>query len=107
MWERLNYFDINITHCLSIIKQDPIADNYVSHSSVFSVENVRALCTGENGFGYKGSTFHRIIPGFMIQVNEQEAFVLSKPHRQQTIDSQSIYTNSQGTVWKTMNTVVD
>src|SRR5690606_17820593 len=47
--------------------KDRININLFTETTPKTCENFLKLCTGELGYGYAGSTFHRIIPGFMLQ----------------------------------------
>eukprot|EP00062_Callorhinchus_milii_P018643 gi/632972342/ref/XP_007902610.1/ PREDICTED: E3 SUMO-protein ligase RanBP2 isoform X4 [Callorhinchus milii] len=57
------YFDVRTDHeILGKITMELLA-NIVPRTA----ENFRALCTGEKGFGFKNSTFHRVFPEFVCQ----------------------------------------
>jgi cyclophilin family peptidyl-prolyl cis-trans isomerase len=57
------YFDIGVDGEMIGRVEMTLASGVVPKTT----ENFVKLCTGEKGFGYAGSPFHRIIPNFMCQ----------------------------------------
>ncbi|KAG2129334.1 putative cyclophilin [Suillus cothurnatus] len=57
------YFDITINGNAAGRIVFKLFDDVVPRTA----RNFRELCTGQNGYGYAGSGFHRIIPSFMLQ----------------------------------------
>lgn len=63
------YFDINvgkqeIGRIIMMLRADIVPK---------TAENFRCLCTHEKGYGYQKSTFHRIIPEFVSNVNSSNS----------------------------------
>ena len=57
------YFDIEINGK----NQGRIEFELFDKETPLTARNFRELCTGQNGFGYKGCPFHRVITDFMAQ----------------------------------------
>ena len=60
------------TKCFFDIAVDGVASGRITFGLYDDVvpkttKNFAELCSGKNGFGYKGSGFHRVIPQFMLQ----------------------------------------
>ena len=58
-----NQFDVNIDGKPAGRIVFKLYDDVVPKTA----KNFRELATGQHGFGYRGSPFHRVIPGFMLQ----------------------------------------
>lgn len=72
------YFDIsigkvNVGRIIMMLRSDVVPK---------TAENFKCLCTHEKGYGFQGSSFHRIIPDFVslllliIMYNSMEKFAV-------------------------------
>jgi peptidylprolyl isomerase len=58
------YFDVKVGDKKTLQR---ITFKLYDETTPKTAENFRQLCTGERGFGYEKSSFHRVISDFMAQ----------------------------------------
>ena len=63
----LVYFDIKLDRYGEGVPLGRITMELKKDVVPLTAENFLQLCTGEQGYGYKDSRFHRVIPNFMCQ----------------------------------------
>merc|ERR1712216_988009 len=61
------YFDLKLSRDRTFERLGRVVIELKEDACPKTAENFKQLCTGEKGFGYAGSRFHRVIPNFMCQ----------------------------------------
>ncbi|KAG5650567.1 cyclophilin peptidyl-prolyl cis-trans isomerase Cyp2 [Sphagnurus paluster] len=61
------FFDITVTKNGNTESLGRIVFKLYDNVVPKTAQNFRELATGKHGFGYQGSSFHRVIPQFMLQ----------------------------------------
>jgi peptidyl-prolyl isomerase F (cyclophilin D) len=61
------YFDLKLSNDRTFERLGRVVIELKEDACPKTAENFKQLCTGEKGFGYEGSRFHRVIPNFMCQ----------------------------------------
>ena len=87
------YFDIQLGRYGDATKLGRITMELKADVTPKTAENFKQLCLADEGNGYKGSRFHRVIPQFMVRDLPSAQGAL--PRRTRTLDDAAITVHSR------------